>query len=81
MNVTLTLSSQGQVVIPVKVRKMLGVTPGAKLSLTIDESEIIPTATIQPKPKSWIKMATGLGKGVWGKGEQYIKKERKTWKK
>lgn len=81
MNVILTLSSQGQVVIPSKVRKLLGVKSGEKLSLTISNTGILPTAVIQPQPKSWTKVVTGLGKGIWGKGEEYIRQERKSWER
>lgn len=79
MDITLTLSSQGQVVIPIKVRKILDVKPGEKLILTLDESGVLPIANIHTKPKSWVKLVSGLGKGVWGKGEEYVRKERDQW--
>lgn len=81
MNVTLTVSSQGQVVIPVKIRKALGVTPGSKVTLTLKPTKPIPTAILQPEPKSWMKAVMGTGKGMWGNAEEYIKKERSSWDK
>ncbi len=78
---TLTISSQGQIVIPVKIRKALGVKAGSKVTLTLKPTKPIPTAVLEPEPKSWVKAVTGLGKGLWGKGEEYIEKERKSWDK
>ena len=79
MNVTLTVSSQGQIVIPVKVRKALGVIPGSKVTLTLTSTQPIPTVTLQPEPKSWVKQVAGTGQGLWGNAEEYIKKERDPW--
>lgn len=77
---TLTLSSQGQVVIPSKARKKLGLKPGSKLVMSVKTKGSVPKAILEPEPESWVSHVIGLGKGIWGKGEAYIEKERKSWK-
>ena len=79
MNYILPISSQSQVVIPSEARRLLGVGPGDKLMLNIKTQGILPTGNITPLPKSWIKLTAGLGKGLWGKGEEYIRNDRLTW--
>lgn len=79
MNYILPISSQSQVLIPAGARRLLGVSPGDKLILNIQTQGILPTGSISPLPKSWIKLTAGLGKGLWGKGEEYVKKDRLTW--
>lgn len=81
MTVTLTLSSQGQVVIPVDVRRVMGLKAGSKVTLTVSQQKPIPTAIMQPMPDSWTKHVRGIGKNIWGKGEEYIDKERSSWTK
>lgn len=81
MTYTLTLSSQGQVVIPSKARKKLGLRPGSRLVMSLTTKGITPKATLEPEPESWVTHVAGLGKGIWGKGEKYIEKERKSWMK
>ena len=78
---TLTLSSQGQVVIPSNARKKLGLKPGSKLLMSVESKGIAPKAILEPQPESWVKKVTGLGRGIWGKGEDYIDKERNEWPK
>lgn len=78
---TLTLSSQGQVVIPSRVRKKLGLKPGSKLLMAVENKGITPKAILEPQPESWVKKVTGLGRGVWGNGEKYVDQERNKWLK
>ncbi len=80
MTYTLTLSSQGQVVIPSEVRKKLHLRPGSRLVMSLRTKGVSPKAILEPEPVSWVAYTAGLGKGIWGKGEEYIKKERKGWK-
>ena len=81
MTYTLPISSQNQVVIPAGARRLWGVGPGDDLILDIKIQGILPHGNIIPKPKSWVKLTAGLGKGIWGKGEEYIEKDRQTWDK
>jgi AbrB family looped-hinge helix DNA binding protein len=78
MTYTLTVSSQGQIVIPVSVRKIMGLRRGAKVKLRMDQHTAIPTAILEP-PFSWADRARGMAKGAYGKGEEYVENERKTW--
>lgn len=80
MTYTLTISSQGQIVIPSQVRKHLGIKPGSKITLRLSQQGKLPVATIEP-PVSWISRVRGIAKGVYGRGEEYIEDERKTWDK
>ncbi|OGM33291.1 hypothetical protein A3D00_00185 [Candidatus Woesebacteria bacterium RIFCSPHIGHO2_02_FULL_38_9] len=81
MESTLIISSQGQVVIPAKVRRFLGVKAGSRLKLFVNKTVTIPSATIVPQPESWMRCVKGLGRGIWGKGEEYIENERRSWSK
>lgn len=80
MTYTLTVSSQGQIIIPSQVRKHLGIKPGSKIKIRPDTVGRTPTAVIEP-PASWVDRVTGIAKGVYGKGEEYVAKERATWDK
>lgn len=68
-------------VIPSEARKKLGLKPGSKLLMSVEDKGITPKAVLEPQPESWVKMVSGLGRGIWGNGEDYIEKERKQWKK
>lgn len=81
MTYTLTLSSQGQVVIPSKARKKLGLKSGSKLLMSVVDKGVTPKAILEPQPESWVKKVTGLGRGLWGRGEEYVEKERNKWHK
>ena len=37
---TVTVSEQGQVAIPIDIRKQLGITPGCQLSLILEGSDL-----------------------------------------
>jgi len=52
-------SSKGQVVIPVNIRKKLGIKPGQKVNLTLVGDK----AVITPLPEDPIKALRGLLKG------------------
>lgn len=78
MTYTLTVSSQGQIVIPSQVRKHLKIKPGDRIVLRSGDQGKIPVATIEPTG-SWSRRVAGIAKGVYGKAEEYIEKERKAW--
>ena len=80
MTYTLTISSQGQIVIPVHVRQHLGVKPGSKLTLRTDQVGELPTATLEP-PVSWVQRVKGIAQNVYGDVDQYLKAERESWEK
>lgn len=74
----LTVSSQGQIVIPTKVRKLLGLKAGSKVRLNVNKGKI-PTAILTPKPENWVEFYAGLGKGLYGDVDKYIEKQKKSW--
>lgn len=79
MNTLLTLSSQGQVVIPIGARKLLGVVPGDKLRLRVVKRDAGSTLVLEPPTKSWTKRVAGVAQGLYGKGEEYVSTERDAW--
>ena len=52
-------NAKGQIVIPVEIRKKLGIKPGQKVSLTLVENK----AVIEPLPEDPIKASRGILKG------------------
>ena len=66
MTYVLTVSSQGQIVIPVVVRRAMGLTGGKKVKLRYEEKLRVPTATIEPGQIDWVARTAGIAKGVYG---------------
>jgi AbrB family looped-hinge helix DNA binding protein len=81
MNTLLTISSQGQVLIPMRARKLLGVVPGDKLKLRVVQKDTLSSLVLEPPTKSWTKRVAGVAEGQYGKGEEYVSTERDTWSK
>ena len=71
MNIVKT-SSKGQIVIPVEIRKKLGIKPGQKVSLTLVENK----AVIQPLPEDPIKALRGILKGKPSMTKALLKERR-----
>jgi AbrB family looped-hinge helix DNA binding protein len=70
-----TLPSRNQIVIPREVREALQLKPGDKLIVTAHGGKIL----ILEKPKSYSKAIRGLvPRGYYG--EDYLRKERQSWK-
>lgn len=80
---TITLSSKGQVTIPVEIVRASGLKAGDKLDIELIDDRIV----IWPKPASYADYFTGSMKGFWGSTEeidQYIEElraspEREAW--
>lgn len=81
MTYTLTVSSQGQVVIPSQLRKLWGLKTGHKLILDINKQHPLTAGTITPQPKSWVDRVKGIAKGAYGDVDKYIEHERASWDK
>lgn len=79
MTYTLTVSSQGQIVIPVDVRRIMGLTKGMKVKLRVDKAAPVPTATIEPDKVDWVRRMAGIAKGAYGDVDKYIEHERASW--
>ncbi len=79
MTYTLTVSSQGQILIPSQIRKIMGLGGGMKIKLRLDPNKSVPTALIEPANIDWIKRTAGIAKGFYGDVDKYIKHERASW--
>ena len=66
-------SSKGQIVIPVEIRKRLGIKPGQKVKLTLVED----TAVLTSLPEDPIKALGGILKGKPSMTEALLKDRRK----
>jgi len=73
---TIKVSSKGQIVIPLEIRKKQGLKD--EVVVIYDERGL----RIYPKQKDLAKYSAGLGKELWkslGGGDAYLKQERKSW--
>ncbi len=69
---TVTVSSKGQIVIPIKIRKKLGIKPRSKVFIDANDTRII----IYPLPKDPIRAACGLLKGGPSLTDELLKDRR-----
>ena len=82
MNMILTLSSQGQLIIPKAVRDQLKVKPGDKVRMRVTTSLSHPQAVIEPANIDWVQATAGIGKGMYTPDPKtYIENERNSWDK
>lgn len=79
MTYILTVSSQGQIVIPVKVRVAMGLTGGKKVKLRFEERLRVPTAILESGQIDWVDRTAGIAKGVYGDADKYVEEERSSW--
>lgn len=56
---TVTVSDKGQVVIPISIRKKLGIKPGCKLTFTLD-GDVIRAEVQRPKLQTSIDEGFGM---------------------
>lgn len=74
------VSTKGQVVIPLPVRRQLGIEPGDQLVIVGGENE-----AILMKAKRYAESLRGIGAGVYGRTREdidaYVRGERRTWEK
>lgn len=74
------LSRRNQMVLPKAAREALGVKPGGRLLVLIEEGSV----RLIPEPEDWSEWIYGLGAEVWkslGGGEAFLKEERSSWDK
>ena len=72
------LSSKSQMVLPKEVRKVLGIEPGDRVLLMIEDGFI----RLFPNPENYAEYTYGLGKDIWeklGGGERFHLEEKKAW--
>ncbi len=74
------VSRKGQVVIPLPVRRQLGIKPGDQLVIIGGENE-----AILMKAKRYAESLRGIGAGFYGRTREeidaYVRGERRTWEK
>lgn len=79
------LSPQGQITIPLEVRKALNLKPGAKLSVILRKmQDKVSAISIIPLSADSIDSSYGLGKNSyqkWGGAEKVLVEERRSWLK
>ncbi|BAW97782.1 transcriptional regulator, AbrB family (plasmid) [[Synechococcus] sp. NIES-970] len=56
---TVTVSQKGQIVIPIEIRRRLGIKPGCKLSFSLDGESI--RVELQHHPQHQTKIDEGFG--------------------
>ena len=76
---TLTVSSQGQIVIPSQVRKKLGIKSGDTLIASVTSSVGGPEIRLKPGSADWVRRLAGSATGVYGDVKDYVAQERRTW--
>jgi hypothetical protein len=77
----LTVSPQGQITLPKKWRDewLAGQKKPKLVAWQEKPNNAPPIVTISPQPASWVKAVAGSSKNLWGKVDQYIKRERNQW--
>lgn len=79
MTYTLTVSSQGQVIIPSSLRKTVGIKPGDKLTASVYSSMGGLEIRLKPGSVDWIRRLAGTATGMYGNVDKYIEHERASW--
>ncbi len=79
MTYTLTISSQGQIIIPAQVRRAMGLDKGSKVRLRLEDRARTPTIVVEPDKVDWVKRTAGIAKGFYGDVDKYIEHERASW--
>lgn len=78
--VLVKLSERNQMVLPKEAREALGVKPGGRVVVVVEEQSV----RLLPEPDSWSDYIYGLGAEVWatlGGGEQFLAEERAAWER
>jgi AbrB family looped-hinge helix DNA binding protein len=70
-----TLDERNQVTLPKDARRALGVQPGGRLLVVVENQRVY----LLPKVENWTDYIYGLGEDLWadlGGGEQFLQEER-----
>ena len=74
-----TISSKYQITLPARLVRELGLEPGDKLAIEVEEGRLI----LHPRPKDWVSYTAGSLKGVYGETKEdidaYLKEVRGSW--
>ena len=76
---TTTLSSKHQISLPAALVRELGLEPGDKLSVRLEDGSIV----LRPRPRDWVSYLAGSMPGYYGKTKEeidaYLKEVRGDW--
>ncbi len=76
---TTTLSSKRQITLPVALVRELGLVPGDKLTVRLEDGGIL----LRPRPRNWVDYFSGSRPGYYGKTkedvEAYLDEVRGGW--
>jgi AbrB family looped-hinge helix DNA binding protein len=79
MSVTVVkLSERNQMVLPQAARVALGIKPGGRVVVVVEDSSV----RLLPEPENWSDYIYGLGQEMWsalGGGERFLHEERAAW--
>lgn len=74
---TAKVSSKYQIVIPKRVREELGVRPGDRFLIAVEDGKVV----MRLRPRSYARYLRGLHKEVWRglDATEYVRRERESW--
>jgi len=78
--VLVKLSERNQMVLPKEAREALGIKPGGRVVVVVEEESV----RLLPEPENWTEYIYGLGEETWvqlGGGEHFLAEERAAWKR
>ena len=74
-----TISSKYQITLPARLVRELGLQPGDKLAVEVEEGRLI----LHPRPKDWVSYTAGSMPGYYGKTKEeidaYLREVRGDW--
>lgn len=70
------LSTKYQLVVPKAVREALNLQPDDSVLFLIEGSSVY----LRPRPQSFTQTLSGLHSDVWKNSDEWLEKERSTWK-
>ena len=73
---TVKMSSKNQVVVPKEAREQMGVGPGDEFIVISKRDRMV----FLRKPKDLFLALRGSAKGIYGDVDEYLRKERDSWK-
>lgn len=77
---TITISPQGQITIPMDLRRALNLKSGSTMILDVVDWVKSKAMVLRPTPKNWVDEVSGSGEGLWGKdSDKYLEKTRNQW--
>ena len=74
-----TISSKYQITLPARLVRELGLEPGDKLAVEVENGRLI----LHPRPKDWVSYTAGSMPGYYGKTKEaidaYLREVRGDW--